>query len=143
MIETSGPILYERLRSGGYTLVEPWWCRTKLLNQAAQVDNVTLATDGLLTIDAGWPWDGPSGPTVDTPSFMRGSLAHDALYALLRAGKLHPSRRKEADDLIYDLCRQDGMGWLRAHYMYAGLRLGAGYAAKQQAEPETVRLTAP
>lgn len=143
MIETSGPIVYERLRSGGYALAEAWWCRTWLRDQAARVDNVRLHADGLLEIDAGWPWDGPSGPTVDTPSFMRGSLAHDALYALLRAGKLHPSKRKDADELIYQLCRQDGMGWIRGQYVYWGLRFGAGYAAKQQREVETIRLTAP
>ena len=40
----------------------------------------SLTTEGLLIIRPGYAWDGPSGPTFDTPSFMRGSLIHDVLY---------------------------------------------------------------
>ena len=45
---------------------------------------IEIGTDGLLTIRKGYAWDGPSGPTIDTKDFMRGSLVHDALYQLLR-----------------------------------------------------------
>ena len=43
-------------------------------------DYIELNSDGLLTIRKGYAWDGPSGPTIDTLNFMRGSLVHDALY---------------------------------------------------------------
>lgn len=144
MIATSGPISYRPLRSGGYETLDDWWCDTGIVGHAARLDGaVALDNAGRLTIHEGWPWDGPSGPTKDTPSFMRGSLAHDALYILLRAGKLVPSLRKVADKLLYQLCRQDGMGWFRAQYVYLALRLGAGFAAKRQLEPEAMRLRAP
>ncbi|MGH7536144.1 MAG: DUF1353 domain-containing protein, partial [Gemmatimonadales bacterium] len=42
----------------------------------------SLQGRGYLTVKEGYAWDGPSGPTVDTKDFMRGSLVHDALYQL-------------------------------------------------------------
>lgn len=39
---------------------------------------IRLDIDGTLSIKEGYAWDGPSGPTVDTKNFMRGSLVHDA-----------------------------------------------------------------
>lgn len=144
MILTAGTIRFHRLRSGGYELTEPWWCATGIVNQAARLDGqIALSSMGTLKVESGWPWDGPSGPTVDTPSFMRGSLAHDALYALMRQGRLGQENRRAADKLLYALCRQDGMGWFRAQYVYWGLRIGAGYAARPQREPEAVTLQAP
>ena len=52
---------------------------------------ITLDSQGNLTIKKGYAWDGPSGPTIDTLTFMRGSLVHDALYQP-DAGK--PSRQR-------------------------------------------------
>lgn len=51
----------------------------------------------LLTIRAGYAWDGASGPTLDTKKTMRPSLVHDALYQLIRSGKLDRKWRKQAD----------------------------------------------
>ena len=45
---------------------------------------ISLSIDGLLTIKDGYAWDGPSGPTIDTPNFMTPSLVHDAIYQLMR-----------------------------------------------------------
>jgi hypothetical protein len=76
-----------------------------------------------LTIKKGYAWDGPSGPTYDTDSFMEGSLVHDALYQLMRNNKIPPTGRKHADRLLYKLCRKDGMSWFRAKYIYHAVRL--------------------
>ena len=35
---------------------------------------IVLDNTGDLTIKEGYAWDGPSGPTIDTLTFMRGSL---------------------------------------------------------------------
>ena len=53
---------------------------------------ITLNAQGMLTLKDGYAWDGPSGPTIDTLTFMRGSLIHDALYQLMREGKLDHDR---------------------------------------------------
>ena len=83
-----------------------------------------------LTIYKGYAWDGPSGPTWDTENFMRGSLVHDALYQLLRAGVLPQSARRYADDLLREMCLSDGMSRLRAWWVWRALRWFGGRAAK-------------
>ena len=89
-----------------------------------------IAADGVLTIKEGFAWDGPSGPTIDTKNFMRGSLVHDALYQLMREGHLdHDTYRADADGILRRIIQEDGMSWLRAWYVYRGVRLGAGPAA--------------
>ena len=86
---------------------------------------ISLETDGTLTVLGGYAWDGPSGPTFDTPSSMRGSLVHDALYQLLRGGFLPAESRDQADDELYRVCLDDRMWkwrarlWLRAVRKFA------------------------
>ena len=86
---------------------------------------IELTPEGVLTIYAGYAWDGPSGPTIDTFNFMRGSLAHDALYQLMREKHISSVRnRKRADELLRDICREDGMSAIRAWWVYRGVRMG-------------------
>ena len=40
---------------------------------------IQLTVEGALTIEKGYAWDGPSGPTFDSLNFMRDSLVHDVL----------------------------------------------------------------
>jgi len=90
---------------------------------------IELDCDGWLTINAGYAWDGPSGPTFDTLDFMRGSLVHDALYQLLREGFLPPSDRKPADMILQRIVLEDGMPAIRAWWVYQGVRFGGGPGA--------------
>ena len=84
---------------------------------------------GVLSISPGYAWDGPSGPTVDTKTFMRGSLVHDALYQLMREKVLPQQYRKLADKILYKMCREDKMMWVRAVWVYVAVRLFAGFAS--------------
>ena len=93
---------------------------------------VCLSETGLLILKRGFAFDGPSGPTIDTPSFMRGAGAHDGLYWLMRNGYLSPKWRESADKLLRQLCLEDNMMKCRAKYVYDGVRLGAGYAVDPQ-----------
>ena len=78
----------------------------------------------------GYAWDGPSGPTIDTRNFMRGSLVHDALYQLMREEHLDKETyRKPADQLLRDMCREDGMWSIRAWWVYLAVRWWADPAA--------------
>ncbi|MDX1645827.1 MAG: hypothetical protein R3304_01690 [Longimicrobiales bacterium] len=84
---------------------------------------VSLTLDGIITLRSGYAWDGPSGPSVDTPSFMRGSLVHDALYQLMRLGALDTRRwRDTADRELRRMCREDGMPGIRAWWVYRAVR---------------------
>lgn len=88
--------------------------------------------NGRMYIRKGYSWDGPSGPTIDTNNFMRGSLYHDALYQLMREGLLHEQYREFADDVLYRMIRENGMFWLRAKWVYWGVRIfGAKHARKK------------
>ena len=68
----------------------------------------------------------PSGPTIDTSSFIRTSLVHDALYPLIRLGGAPYDHRRHADRLLKKLCREDGMSWFRAWYVCVAARLFGG-----------------
>ena len=94
---------------------------------------VQIYPGGLMRLDKGYAWDGPSGPAVDTPTFMRASLGHDGLYQLMRHGILPQSYRKEVDRLMSAHCLEDGMNRFRAWYAYTGVRVGAGPAASPDA----------
>lgn len=78
--------------------------------------------NGILLIKQGYAWDGPSGPTWDTPNFMRGSLIHDALYQLMRDGHISRKHRKYADRILREVCLEDGMSRFRARYVYYAVR---------------------
>jgi hypothetical protein len=104
-------------------------------------DYINLGLDGILSINSGYAWDGPSGPTYDSRNSMRASLIHDALYQLMRSGFLPLSFRKKADLELYKICREDGMWYLRAKSWYHGVRIGAAEAASPKSIKKT--LTAP
>ena len=94
---------------------------------------ITLDKDGVLKIKRGYAWDGPSGPTIDTKNFMRGSLVHDALYQLMRQEKLSKDRwREEADLELKRICLEDGMSRIRAWWVHRGVRLGGDPAASPE-----------
>jgi hypothetical protein len=98
-------------------------------------DYVFVSQSGLMVIRAGYASDGPSGPTIDTKNFMRGAFIHDALYQLIRLGHLNrDTARPAADRVLYTILREDGMWWMRARWVYWGVRLGAATAADPGSE---------
>ena len=125
-----------------YQLVKKYKCKVcihpiKTLN----LKYIRLATTGTLTIRSGYAWDGPSGPTIDTKSFMRGSLIHDALYQLLRDSDLPQCYRKQADIELRKTCLEDGMFSLFAWIVYNMVRVFAGKAASKEMKRKVI--TAP
>ncbi len=94
-------------------------------------DYVQLFKNGYIEIAAGYSWDGPSGPTIDTHDFMRGSLVHDAFYQLIREGELPLQYRFIADKLLLRHCLEDGMSKFRATYVYCAVHLFGWIAVKK------------
>lgn len=84
---------------------------------------LTYSKDGMLGIQSGYAWDGPSAIAIDTKNILRASLVHDALYQLIREGKLPNSYRSYADYLLFSICREDGMSLLRATWVYIAVIL--------------------
>lgn len=75
---------------------------------------------GLLTIKRCYRWDGPSGPTVDTPSFMRSSCAHDVIFQCLREWLFGLITEEEFQSIfgkankdLQRISEEDGMMWPR------------------------------
>lgn len=132
-------ICYRKLHKYKYQLLEPYTIKTNLKPEKEIREEVarylTLSPDGVLSIGEHYAWDGPSGPTIDTKDFMRGSLVHDALYQLMREKVLSDEKhRKRADEILREICRQDGMCSLRAWYVYQALRIFAGSCARPREE---------
>jgi hypothetical protein len=86
------------------------------------MNNWIVIDRGSLTVQRGYAWDGPSGPTIDTENFMRGSLFHDALYQLMRENRIGKQHRDAADKLLRKVCREDGMSRLRSKWVYLGVK---------------------
>lgn len=74
--------------------------------------------DGRLYVMKGYAWDGPSGPTLDTPDFMRASLFHDVFYQLIREFYITADYKYFADKMLKDVCKIDGMSLIRRSYVY-------------------------
>ena len=127
---------YIKYRSGyKYQLVEEYQVKVGVTPENnIKTDYIELSTEGMLIIKRGYAWDGPSGPTIDTPNFMRGSLVHDALYQLLRNKHLEPKWREESDNELAKICREDGMSRIRAWWVHRGVRLGGGPAASPESK---------
>ena len=100
---------------------------------------IRLSKEGTLVMKTGYAWDGPSGPAVDTKSFMRASLVHDALYQLMREGTLSLIWRKEADMVLYRLCLKDGLWRSYAWLAYRAVRRFAKKAAMPSQKKEILK----
>ncbi|EMO29412.1 hypothetical protein LEP1GSC170_1210 [Leptospira interrogans serovar Bataviae str. HAI135] len=130
-------VVYKNLKNYKYELVRSYDYQTNIKTDSrVHVGHriktfVSLDPDGLLHIEAGYAWDGPSGPTFDTKTFMRGSLVHDALYQLMREEKLdHIKYRDTADQILKKICLEDGMSAFRAAYVYRFVSWFGGSSAK-------------
>jgi hypothetical protein len=97
--------------------------------QGIDTEFISLSVNGVLKVKQGYAWDGPSGPTWDRKENMRGSLAHDALYQLMR-NELLPGRwRPDADAYMCQCCIEDGMRKYWAKLYQRELGKFAGFAA--------------
>lgn len=132
-----------------YEMLRPRTIATSVKGLTIDHEYFSINVFGLMTLKLRYRWDGPSGPTVDTASFMRGSGAHDVWFQILRelekllkSGKLILSqdwriarpllRRKLFNLANQDLrthCKEDGMMWPRYHWVYYSVKkLGGKYA---------------
>lgn len=124
---------YRKLRHYKYQLTDDYTHTLKIKDHQIDHPMIELTPEGRLTVKQGYAWDGPSGPTIDTSTFMRGALVHDVLYQLIRLKHLDFSLREFADDLLKQICRQDGMSRFRAWYVHLAVKL----FGKKHAQPGT------
>jgi len=90
---------------------------------------IQLTTKGLLTVCKWYPWDGASGPVIDRASNYEASCAHDALYELMRKGRI-PHCYWELCDLEYIRLLEEHGAWRITMWIDAkGLAFAKGAAA--------------
>ena len=107
-----------------------------IADEAISTQFITLTKMGEMIIHAGYAWDGASGPTWDSKNSMIGSLVHDALYQLIRLGLIDVKYKEYADQLLHDICVEDGMFGIRADFWkWAVLTFGSG-ACRPSGEPK-------
>ena len=64
---------YRKLRRYKYQLMQDYTISIEVETQEdIEMSFLALTSEGELTIKNRYAWDGPSGPTIDTKSFMRG-----------------------------------------------------------------------
>ena len=90
----------------------------------AAIPHCLLAYDGRLHLSDGFVWNLGSGPSVNNPSMVYASLAHDAFYGLMDAGELSWSERKTADEFFRNQLKEFGDGWFARNRRYLGVRWG-------------------
>ena len=137
-----------------YQLVKSVTVTTKILPEFyINTRYITLSKGGTLHLGVGFAWDGASGWTIDTKSSMRASAVHDALYKLIRMGRLAEDKvREQADEEFYRIMVEDieaiaeakfsnkwgskilkaayiKLGKARARVWFRALRIGGGPAA--------------
>ncbi|KKN70752.1 hypothetical protein LCGC14_0427470 [marine sediment metagenome] len=126
-------IKYRKIKKYKYQLLEPYIFDTGIkIQYEVDLPFVHMTRAGTLTAKKGYAWDGPSGISIDTKSFMRGSLVHDMLYQLEKLGFLPVGSRRKADDLLRQICLEDGMGKFRAWYVWRSVRMFGGRYAKKR-----------
>jgi len=97
---------------------------------------------GVLTIKAGYLWDGASGPTIDSKSSKRASAGHDVLYELMRTGLLPQDYKAPADQWFRDELLRHGMLKFKVAIWYNGVRyFGKGSCKVQPStKPEIIEV---
>jgi hypothetical protein len=119
---------YKILKDGTYEVTSYLYKPTNVYPpKDVFLTNRHLDAEGGLFIHSGFQWDGPSGPAIDTANFMRASCVHDCLYGMIKARKLDPSYRVDADREMRLTARADGMAPWRCWYAWLGVRIFGGF----------------
>jgi hypothetical protein len=130
-IQDNDRITFRKLQKYKYQIIHSYTMETYIKPQEEIITNfILLGATGKITIRSGYAWDGPSGPTIDTKNFLRGSLVHDALYQLIREKLLTQEDKEVADKLLRDICLKDGMSRFRAWYVYIAVKIFGWRSAK-------------
>lgn len=114
---------YINLKGKKYQLAEPMMTFIPEFKELPDIKHkpFLLIYQGWFYIEPGYMWDGASGPP-NNPDNMRASLFHDALYELMQLGLLDRKYRDVADQLLRQICLEDGMSHFWADRFYNVVR---------------------
>jgi hypothetical protein len=126
-----GDKIYYYDRGAFYVLSRPSACFVGIYPDKEIVTPfINLSVAGVMALSQFYSWDGPSGPTFDTPSTMRPSLYHDGTFQLFRLKLLDLKWFSKANDNLREMAIEDGMWKWRAnlwhsHIVQKGMRAAA------------------
>ena len=95
---------------------------TGIVGHDAKIDKACIDYSGECTIYKGFQWDFASGPAIDTPDMVIGSLIHDALCRLDDQNKLGYKFRKQSDKYFRKVLKELETGFIRRWYVWAVVR---------------------
>ena len=111
-----------------YDLPYPYYRITSIKPEEIIVlGKIKLLKNGLLHLDTGFGWDGPTG-MIDTTNLIRASAEHDAFYRLIRWEKLDQRFQRRVDIEFIKVAKKDGVNVFRRWYALYGLKK-LGYTA--------------
>ncbi len=114
---------YRKLHPWKYQLVAPLSVKTDIrIRRKIETEFITLLPSGMLTMSKYYSWYGATG-AIDIKTFMRGSLAHDALLQLIASGLLEDRHRECVDKILHSIIIEDGMWRAGAWWVYKAVRL--------------------
>ena len=127
---------YKKKRNWKYRLWKDEHFQTLIQGFDVANEFISLNKDGVMLVKVGYCWEGPSGPTIDSKLVMRGPLAHDALYQLMREKLIPRKLKKQADEIMYNVILEDvtatikGSGlWAKSKRRFARFRANYFYKA--------------
>lgn len=138
----NGHIVYTPVNEG-YLTSGRFEVDSGIIGHDIKTEFIRLAPDGVMRVSKWYFWDGPSGPSIDTKTFMRGSLFHDAGYQLIRLGLLPRSYKRQIDDLLKRICLEDGMSSFRAWYVHRSVVMFGGGSCLPNSEVKKIPQVAP
>jgi len=136
-------IVYRPISGYKYELAVPAETDSSIIGLDIETEYLKLQNDGLLLARKGYCWDGPSGPSIDTKNFMRGSLFHDAGYQLIRMGLLPIEYKSHIDDLLKRICLEDGMSGFRSWYVHRSVSLFGASSCRPNTQVKQIPQVAP
>jgi len=116
---------HKKLKVYKYQLIEQYSLTLPSL-EGYKFDHKWIKSDGKgkFTMKKGAKSDGASGVAIDTDTFILGFWVHDMLYLAGREEFIPYSMRAWTDQVLYTLCRNQGMNYFRAQYIYRAVRIG-------------------
>lgn len=96
----------------------------------ADIQSVSLDTDGTLTLYPGFTWDFGSGPAFNNTPMIYASLFHDGISRITISGQVPWKVRKEGDKYFRMLLGKAGASPLRQFVTYSGVRFYSIFIAR-------------
>jgi len=108
---------WEKVKFRQYRLLVDTKYQTGILGSNIKTKFGHLTPDGMLTLFAGFLWDGATG-ALDTLSMLRASAFHDWFCTNVANGILYPRFRRLGDNIFKAIMIEDGAPMWRVAYAY-------------------------